>query len=205
MLNCFKAGKLRPMGDRKIEDAFSAFAAKRIAEFPALYSCKEDVIAECILDSMGDCYWENGVLAVPNQHLRRDGKWTQYPLRMPLKTANELYCYKIPTIGWNMGNAQSPIAKLPKDANASFLEAIDLFLSKWERLGEAEWNALAVAHCIVLYGVAANPHAYEPQRTLKNYLEFMKKIPHWRAMIRAVEHYQEHGEEDPAVFQAAFI
>lgn len=192
------------MKEKKPLSAFEQFAARRIAEFPTLYSDRSDVISNCILGSQGECYWKDGVLCQPNQNYSK-GKWTKYPLRMPLSTAAEFHQYTAPKIGYDIGNARSPISNLPKDTDKSFLQEIDLFLMRWERLGEAEWKTLATAHCLLVWQIPSNPNAAEPQRTLDNYLNFMRRIPSWRAAIREIEHFQRYGEIDPRTFQGADI
>ncbi len=185
---------------------FDNFAARRIAEFPTLYSGKDDVISECILGSQGDCSWKNGVLVQPNQHFnKKTEKWTQYPLRMPLATANEFHQYKIPSIGWDIGSARAPISNLPDDADESYLEAIDMFLFRWGRLDETGWKTLAEAHCLIVWQCNPNVHAGEPQRKLDDFLRFMKLVPKWRAAIREIEYFQQHGQVDPKTFQGIDI
>jgi hypothetical protein len=184
---------------------FDKFAARRIAEFPTLYADKSDVISACILGSQGDCHWKDGVIVQPKQHLTKGNRWAQYPLRMPLATAAELHQYNLPKIPYDIGSVLAPISNLPNNADKSFLEAIDSFLFRWEGLGEAEWKALATAHCLIIWQIPSNVHASEPGRTLDSYLKFMEKIPKWRAAIREVEHFQRYGEIDPRTFQGIDI
>ena len=185
--------------------AFDKFVARRIAEFPTLYKCATDVITNCILGSRGDCFWKDGVLVQPNQHW--NGKHqTQYPLRMPLKTAAEMHSYKAPRFSYDTGsNARAPIENIPRNAAKSFLDEIDSFLYKWGRFGRDEWQAISTAYCITMWGVAVNKHASEPERSMDGYERFMKAAPKWRATIREIEHFQEHGEIDIRTFQAENI
>lgn len=180
---------------------FKVWAATRIAEFPTLYHCPEDVISDCILSNRGDCTWKDGVIALGDQHYdKASKKWGPYPLTMPLETALGFHQYKLPDIPWDFGSARAPISNIPNDADKSFLDAIDMFLFRWEKLKEEDWKTLATAYCLIMYGRASNEHAGEPDRKLTDYLRFMKAIPEYRARIRAVEYFQTYKAPHPDTY-----
>lgn len=182
---------------------FQLFAARRIAEFPTLYKNGDDVIACCIFGNRGDSEWENGVVVTKDLHYNpKTGRYTKYPLRMPIATAIKLLnSYKIPSIAWDTGGARAPINNIPKNADESFLEAIEIFLSTWGRASEEDWKAAAKAYSISISGTIRN----ESERKLSDYLSFAKQIPEWRAKVGKVRHFQQHGEIDPRTFMAEGI
>jgi hypothetical protein len=183
---------------------FQLFAARRIAEFPTLCKNADDVICNYILDSMGGTKWEGGVIVSEDRNFDPNTKtWGEYPLRMPIETALELLnIAKIPSIPWSIGGARAPISDIPNDAEKSFLDAIDTFLWKWGGLTEKEWSVAAQAYCVKYYGVTSNPNAEDK---LPDYLRFMKGVPEWRAKVKAVKHFQRHGEIDPKTFMGEAI
>lgn len=186
-------------------NAFKLFAARRIAEFPTLYVCPDDVIASNILGSQGDCYWFGGILKQPNYHQTKSKRWVKYPMRMPLKTAAEMHANKFPSFAFNTGSGNAPISKLPNDCDKSYLEAISHFLWKWGRITKEQWELVARVKCIMYYGMESNPNAGEPSRTIEDYERFLSFVPKWEAAIRQVEYFQQHGKIDARTFQAIDI
>lgn len=186
---------------------FEKFAARRIAEFPTLYSCADDVIARSILSPMGDCSWESGVLKQPNQHYNsKSEKYTQYPLQIPLAAARDmLNKTKWPSFSFETGGGRAPISNIPKDIDKSYLEAISHFLWKWGRYTLEQWQLVARVKCLMYYQTENNPHAGQPQRDIDDYERFMSFVPKWEAAIREIEYFQRHGEVDARTFQGADI
>lgn len=178
------------------------FIALRIAEFPSLYKNSNQVLLRCVFENQGSPEWdENGLLVQTDQHYNEKTKrWGKYPLRMPIDTAFDL----INPCDFIVPNAYSyngPISRLPNNCHPDWLNAIDLFLFGYREFGPEQINHLSIGKCMMQYsGLSSNPAAAEPDRTITNFTNFVKRIPDWRAQIENIEFIQRNGYENATRF-----
>lgn len=180
--------------------------ARKIAEFPTLYRCSDDVILGCLICGMGGSFWnEKGVIEQSDKCWNsKTKKWVNYPLQIPLSVAADFINDNTNLIS-APHSISGPINHIPLNADKSWLQAISVFLFRFQKLSLDDWQLLAKAKCLIHYGVIENPHANQPKRTFENYQAFAEKIPFWYAAIREVEYYQHNGKIDPKVYQGMDI
>lgn len=195
--------------EEKEPNVVETFLATKIAEFPTLYSCGDEVMIRCVFEKMGGSFWNKKGL-IEQTDLSWDDKkkkYCRYPLQMPMKTALSLVnsnTSKILSFPYYYSQ-DNPIDCIPLNANDLWLKEIGHFLFKWGNYSLEQFELLAKAQCLINYGMSQNPHAHEPKRTLKNFEEFLKRVPGWKASIANVKYQMEHGKIKPSLYQALDI
>jgi len=182
------------------------FMARRIAEFPTLYPCGDQVIFSCVVSTQGRCVWnKKGILEMPEQHYNpKTKKWTKFPLQMPIETAHSLV-FSLNKLISPYYDMSGPINKMPENIEGSWLLQISIFLNKWGALSMEDFKAIATTDCLLNYGRRENPHAYSPQREIDDFSQFHKKIPSWKATVASIYHQKMTGKVDPKTFQGVGI
>ena len=192
--------------NEKIPTVAETFIARRIAEFPTLYRHGDQVIFSCIISTQGSCYWDkNGLLQMDDKHYDpKTKKFTEYPLKMPMKTALSLVHSfgKFMSPYYNMGG---PINNMPVNIHDDWLQEISMFLTKWGRFNMEDFTLLATTYCMLHYGVRENPNAGLPQRTIDDFKQFHKRIPSWKAMVDGIYYQKQYNKIDPQTYQGIDI
>jgi hypothetical protein len=182
------------------------FIARRIAEFPTLYSHGDQVIFCHLVSNMGSCYWDkNGLLQHGDKHYNpTTKKFTKYPLRMPMETAYGL----VASFGKRVHpyyDISGPINNMPANIEESWLEEISHFLYRWSKYSMDDFTMMATMHCMLHYGCKSNPAAGLPGRTINDYALFHKKIPSWQAMVTSIEYQKRFDKVDPKTYMGIDI
>lgn len=189
------------------ENVAEEFIINRMREFPTLYPHSYAVISNNILGTCGDLFWnEKGLIEMGDQDWDNESKkWVPYPKEISREVAQSLYLHYQGKFISIHDNLRGPINNIPDNAHPDWLHEIDMFLYHFERYKEEDVINLGRMKCFLHYNMYENKNAGEPERTIENYMAFLKRIPSWRAKIREIEYLQYYGKLDPATFQGMYI
>jgi hypothetical protein len=182
------------------------FIARRIAEFPTLYSHGDQVIYNHVIGREGSSYWDkNGILQNGDSYYNpKTKKFTKYPLKISMEVALKM----THSFGKSLSpyyEMSGPINSMPLNIEDSWLLEIFMFLNKWGKFSIDDFKMMAVMHCMLHYGVKENPNAYLPQRTIDDFTKFHAKIPSWQAEVQRIYHYKQFKRVDPKTYMGIDI
>jgi hypothetical protein len=175
------------------------YITTKIAQYPGLFRCADHVIMKHVFCDC-DVYWgEDGLLY-------KNGYGQIKELKLQMSTAWGMFHdnnREIPITRYDVGRIESAIQNLPDHIEASWLEIIAEFTNRMARYTDVDWRVFATTRALLNY--ADSVRAERIETLVKEYLDFSRQLPGFKARIEAVRFFKRHGKVDPLTFMGIDI
>ncbi len=185
------------------------FILDRMREFPTLYPHAHAVIADVVFNGVGSPEWtaDGLIVCTDKQYNSKTKSFEPYTKVIDESVARSMYLKyfnRFPSYPKSI-NSWSLINKIPDNADDSWLKIIDSYLFHFRAYDEKAIMLIAQAKTFIQHNVYENKYAGEPQRTIHDLTDFVKRIPSWQAKIRAIEYVKANGFIEPETYMGIDI